>query len=141
MTSDCSSTNRIRLINRALWILVGVGTFFWIGYEDRSTTIPILLGGTLALTLGLHFGQRILTAGSTGTTPFGVYLFLGLIAGLTAMPIAAMSMLVKVSLHGHVPPDFSTAEVLAVLSRTPAWAGAGALAGSAASLWRHIAGE
>ena len=54
------------------------------------------------------------------------------------MPMAALSMLVKVSLHGHVPPDFSTADVLAVIGRTPIWAGAGALMGFAVALFRWV---
>jgi hypothetical protein len=115
--------------------MIGVGGFFWIGYEDRSTLGPILFGGLVTSALSLQVVARFLS-GTTerATGPTFSYLLLGLSAGALAMPLAALSMLVKVSLHGHVPPDFSAAQVLTVLERTPVWSVAGALAGSAAVL-------
>ena len=124
-----------RRISRALWAIIGASIFFWIGYEDRSTFIPILLGGLIAVTLSLNLGHII----STGRlrwpgTSVGIVIA-GLVAGTLAMPLAAILILVKISLHGHIPPDFTLVHVLAVLGRTPVWAGAGTLIGYSLVLW------
>jgi hypothetical protein len=129
----------IRLLRTTLWAAIGVSIFFWIGYEDRTIIAPVLLGGFLALALASQWGQRFLFRRvAWSRRQIADYLLLGLSAGALAMPMAALSMLVKVSLHGHVPPDFSTADVLAVIGRTPIWAGAGALMGFAIALFRRV---
>jgi hypothetical protein len=129
----------IRLLRTTLWAAIGVSIFFWIGYEDRTIIAPVLLGGFLALALASQWGQRFLfRRAAWSRRQIAEYLLLGLSAGALAMPMAALSMLVKVSLHGHVPPDFSTADVLAVIGRTPIWAGAGALMGFAVALFRWV---
>jgi hypothetical protein len=129
----------IHLLRTTLWAAIGVSIFFWIGYEDRTIIAPVLLGGFLALALASQWGQRFLfRRAAWSRRQIAEYLLLGLSAGALAMPMAALSMLVKVSLHGHVPPDFSTADVLAVIGRTPIWAGAGALMGFAVALFRWV---
>ena len=120
---------------RYIWMALGVFIFFWIGYEDRSTFLPVLLGGGIALGLALqlkHSIDRVGVASQAATK----YLLYGLIFGGLAMPLAALSMLVKLSLHAHVPPDFSAAQIQAVLLRSPIWAIAGAMIGLAAGLRR-----
>ena len=129
----------IHLLRTTLWAAIGVSIFFWIGYEDRTIIAPVLLGGFLALALASQWGQRFLFRRvAWSRRQIAEYLLLGLSAGALAMPMAALSMLVKVSLHGHMPPDFSTADVLAVTGRTPIWAGAGALMGFAVALFRWV---
>lgn len=129
----------VRLLRAVLWAAIGVSVFFWIGYEDRTIIAPVMLGGSLALALAFQLGQRFLfRRADLSRRWIAEYLLFGLFAGALAMPMAALSMLVKVSLHGHVPPDFSTAYVLAVLGRTPIWAGAGALMGFAVILFRQV---
>ena len=132
----------VHLLPTALWAAIGVSVFLWIGYEDRTTIAPVLLGGSLALALALQLGRRFLFRSvEYSKKRMAGYLLLGIFAGALAMPIAAISILVKVSLHGHVPPDFSLADVLAVLRRTPIWAGVGALVGLAVVFSRHSGRE
>jgi hypothetical protein len=132
----------VYFLRPTLWAVIGVSVFFWIGYEDRTTIAPILLGGSLALALAFQLGQlSFMGSALYPRRRIAEYLMLGMSAGALAMPIAALSILVKVSLHSHVPPDFSQADVLAVLRRTPIWAGAGALIGFAVALSRRLERE
>lgn len=132
----------VDLLPAVLWIVIGVSVFFWIGYEDRTTVAPVLLGGSLALALAIQVGQRFLMrSAATSRKRIVEYLLLGVFFGALAMPIAVLSILVKVSLHGHVPPDFSLVDTLAVLRRTPIWAGVGGLVGLAAVHSRRSGSE
>lgn len=137
MSLDSEYQLNTRRISRTLWALIGVSLFFWIGYEDRSTFIPVSLGGLIAAALSLYLGRHISTERFSWLREGIVTVLVGLVAGTLAMPLAGLAILVKISLHSHVPPDFSWAQVLAVLGRTPIWAGAGALAGSSLALWRE----
>ena len=127
---------------RGLWIGLGILLFFWIGYEDRNLVLPVLLGGLIAFALALEFGTRFrrLAVENPSAMRWEAIL-IGFLAGTLAMPIAALSMLVKLSLHAHVPTDFSLGQVLAVLGRTPLWAGAGSLVGLATALGQRIWNE
>jgi hypothetical protein len=132
----------VRRISRTLWAVSGLSVVFWIGYEDHSIFIPVLIGGLIATALSLRFWSRaLLVSKGWRHSQTGANLLLGLLAGALVMPLAAVSMLVKVSLHGHVPPDFSAAQVLMVLGRTPIWVGAGALVGLAAERFIRLRGE
>ena len=80
----------VHLLPAALWAVIGVSVFFWIGYEDRTTIAPILLGGSIALALALQLGQRFLNKNVITTRKLiAEYLLLGLFAGVLAMPFAA----------------------------------------------------
>jgi hypothetical protein len=117
-------------------MLTGFLIFIWVGIEDRSSVGPVLVGGMIALSLSTNIGQRlakIQNVRSIGRP--GHYVLTGLVAGALAMPLAALAMLVIVSLHGHVPPDFTAAQVLDVLAHTPVWTMAGSLI-SLGLLWR-----
>ena len=63
-----------------------------------------------------------------------VFLMTGFFAGMLAMPLAAMSMLIKISFHSHVPPDFTAEQILSVLGKIPVWAVAGSLIGISVGL-------
>jgi hypothetical protein len=65
----------------------------------------------------------------------------GAAAGALAGPIEAVLILLKVGLHAHPVPDFSTADVVAVLSRIPIWTAAGGLLGAGAALVERSAWE
>jgi hypothetical protein len=133
--SDMETGHRLQ---RALRAVTGVLIFFWIGYEDRSSAGPILVGSMIASALAANISGRLRTTGMlrSGGRPV-IYTLTGLIAGALAMPLAALAMLVKVSLHSHIPPDFTTARVFDLLARTPIWAGAGILIGLACALARR----
>jgi hypothetical protein len=124
----------IRMKSRVLWTLIGIGVFFWIAHEDCTTTLPVILGGLIALGLALEFEQRFLSGISGWSNRLLAYPLLGLATGALAMPLSVLSMLVKLSLHSHVPPEYSVAQVIAVLGRTWIWSGAGAMVGTALML-------
>lgn len=137
MNSDQKNSSLTNVLQRTFWILIGMSTFIWFGHEDRSTCFPILLGGLISLMLALDLGKKCLQRHAHNPrNRMVIFLLTGASAGLLAMPLAAISMLVKISIHDHTPPDFSLAQLLSALGRTPIWALAGTLIGFALGLWR-----
>ena len=76
---------------------------------------------------GVSYRQSILRGALAGTLS-------GVLVGIIAIFIALM----KVSLHQHMIPDFSSGDILTILNRIPAWAIAGLLIGSSSAMiiWR-----
>ena len=142
----------LRTGQRVAWGLTGLLWFLWLGVEDRTVRGPLIVAaaGCLALGLtGLRRWRQRLVGGSCA--PAAVHPMLGCRldrrmvwlaqttlcgfgAGLLAGPVAAMLMLVKVSLHGHATPDFTGVDLVHVLVRTPAWALSGLCLGAALGL-------
>ncbi len=133
-------SSRLLWLRRLSWLLFGGLWFLWLGLEDRST-LPVFvlasaLGGALYLegwsrwVRKAHGGRRGLRAAA-----------LGLAVGAGIGPLAALFILLKVSLHTHERPDFTLSQVLDTLRRTPAWAVAGLLVGSALGLVTGGAGQ
>ena len=124
---------------QALLAVIGLYVFIWIGLEDRSLILPTILGVLIATAVGLRLWR--LQVGTAIAIPELLrYALVGLISGSLAMPIAALGMLVKVSLHGHVPPDFTPAEVIEVLGRTSLWGLVGLLVSVAYGLGNGLRG-
>ncbi len=140
----------LRTLTRAAWGLTGVLWFLWLGVEDRSADGPVMVAAAACLALGLSTLQRcrgvVRTPGYRrldtvlGHRVDGRIVWLaqcvvcGFGAGLAVGPLAALLMLVKVSLHDHPAPDFTAADLGATLMRTPAWALAGLCLGAALGL-------
>jgi len=142
----------LRSMERAAWALAGLLWFFWLGAEDGSADGPLLVAAAACLALGLTLlrrwrsrrgGADIGAAVAYGLfgrrlDPRAVWLaqssVCGFGSGLAVGPLAALLMLVKVSLHGHPAPDFSGGEIAGVLMRTPAWALAGLCLGASLGL-------
>lgn len=120
---------------RILWGLAGMGWLFWFGYEDRGLSIVVGLSALACTAYGLTLLSgwlrgRELTAGALRQRT----VLAGGIAGLLVAPLAVMMMLVKIAIHSHGIPDFTTADLWAVLTRTPVWGLIGALVGVAGGL-------
>ena len=116
------------------WIAgVGLACFVWLASESRETTWALLLGAALAATLGIPTAARRVAAGPPGARRVAAAGVAGLTLGALVPVLAAGLMLVKVSLHGHLPPDFLPADLIVVLGRIPAWAIGGGLLGVAAA--------
>jgi hypothetical protein len=130
-------SSRKNRLNQALLALIGIYSFFWIGLEDRSLILPTILGILIAIAIGLNLG-RWQAGVMISLPPMARYTLVGLISGSLAMPITVLAMLVKVSLHSHIPPDFTAIEVLEVLERTAVWSLAGLLFGLAFGLWSRL---
>ncbi len=113
----------------------GVSWFFWFTYEDRGLVAVMLVASAFAAGIGLTalarwLGDRVL---SQSAWLVGASLA-GLAGGASVGVVAVLLMLVKVSLHDHPVPDFTQADLGAVLGRTPVWAISGALVGGALGL-------
>ncbi len=115
---------------RLAWIAFGLLWFFWLGYEDRSTLTVMLVAAALAGVLVLEGWARwVRSAGGRRKLARAVVLGAGI--GAAVGPLTALLMLLKLSLHAHPIPDFSSQQVWLALKVTPIWALAGALAGAA----------
>jgi len=122
---------------RQLLLLAGLGSLWWMRWEDQDASAAALLGllGASALALLWLGAQPLLYrlgACSRAT-------LLGILAGVGAAPLSAVLMLFKNAWHGHLFPDYPLGMVLALLERAPAWALAGALAGLALGLLAELA--
>lgn len=135
--------NQLRGLTRAAWAAVGLGWFFWLGFEDSSAGTVVLLAGLVCLAAGITLIARK-RALDFSTVQHAGALRAVLAAGLLGAavgPVAALLMVVKTGLHGHIPPDFSLQDVLNMLQRIPVWAMAGGLLGLAWWLGVKVAGS
>ena len=115
--------------------LFGLAFFFWIGAEDATLVAVTLLGAALPALLLAHFLTR--RFGGAPLRARKAYLLLtagGLLAGCAAPLTISIFMALKVSLHSHAYPDYPPEVVFDVMSRTPVWALAGLLCGTALAL-------
>lgn len=116
---------------RALLSAYGLLVFVWLSPEDQHVWPPVLLGAGAGLLLALRVVPRPLEAPGWAIALFGALLGAG-------TSVAAVGlMFFKNALHAHVFLDFPPALLLALLSRAPGWALAGALAGCGAALLRR----
>jgi hypothetical protein len=102
----------------------------WLGMEDSSLLLPVLLGGVLATILGLlaaleHYGGQAVPSGRF----LGGSILFGGVIGASAAIVTILLMVIKTSLHGHPYPDYPLPVLLVVLARLPAWGLAGMLTG------------
>jgi len=119
---------RYRRLSRAAWILTGLLGLAWIGVEDRGLTAVITLAWMIALSSLLTVRARR-----------GSWVLQGAAAGVLVAPIAAVLILLKVGLHAHPLPDFSSNQVASLLARMPVWAAAGGILGAGAALIERAA--
>lgn len=117
------SKGRLRL----LWAAAGVAWLIWLGWEDRSTTPVLILAVLIAAAIGSTWLER--WRRPTAAHPGWRWAAAGALMGGAVPLLATVLILVKVSLHGHNPSDFSQADIGQVLRRIPVWALAGLLAG------------
>jgi hypothetical protein len=123
------TTRQIRL----LAILLGIILLAWVTLEDQSVTLVLLFAAvicTLAAADWLASSSRL----STGKG-WIAYPLAGLVSGFATAPIALLLMAIKTGLHGHTVPDYTPAQMSAVLTSFPIWAGAGAIIGLGAGIW------
>jgi hypothetical protein len=112
---------------RLAWLVTGLMWFVWLGVEDRSVIVVLLLGTAISFSAALTgldrwgSGRRLSEAQWwTRWIAFG----LSVAAGIG--PLALLLMTVKVSLHSHGLPDFNLGHVEQLLRLWPVW-GLGAL--------------
>ena len=127
-----TSPKRLPLIT----LLYGVSAFFWLSIEDTGWLV-IVFGIGLALLVIAHGLFRL---GGMGDRRLPAWMWLPVAAGIGALTgvssIAAtlLLMLIKISLHGHLYPDYTFPLMSGLAARLPAWTLAGLLIGLAAGL-------
>lgn len=110
-------TSRDRLVRLAFPLSLAA-SLAWLTVEEKSR-----LG---ALVFALPWAGLIAARIRLGIRgEFGEMLARGALAGALAGPLAGLLMLLKISLHSHVQPDYALSDVIAVL----AWAPIGAVLG------------
>ena len=117
---------RLRLMTMAYGLLL----FVWLTPEDNAVWPVALLGVGLALLTMVWMVRRRLggSAFPARYVPIGAAVMGGSV-GLGAALAAGGFMFFKNALHAHVFWDFPPEMVVAMLTRAPAWALAGGLAG------------
>jgi len=116
-------------------ILLGIAILLWIPFEDNGTTWVRLFGVLICILASLAAGARI---PAKMRQQWFTWPLAGLIAGLLVTPAVFLLMAFKSGMHGHANPDFTPAQVSAVLNTWPIWALAGLLAGLAAATWQRV---
>ncbi len=129
------ATLRAHRILRLAVILLGVVILLWLSFEDQDERRAILLAALLstlgAVATGMHFSGWLR----------GYWLvILGAVFGFLVPLLAVLLMVIKTGLHGHGVPDFTLAQITAVLRLIPVWSGVGVLVGGAAALFEYIRG-
>ncbi|MBP6789247.1 MAG: hypothetical protein KA170_16775 [Candidatus Promineofilum sp.] len=118
---------------RAATLLWGVYALVWLALEGDVGRDGLLAGWGLAL-LALWVAVRLLGGRELGP---GRVAALGAAAGLgwgaALGPAVLLLMAVKTGLHAH-GPEYSAAQIAAVVGQWPFWAGAGVLAGAGVGL-------
>ncbi len=109
--------------------------FLWIGYEDRGLTAVLVVGASLSLAIGVSLMARWIGGREMPALRWiAVAAGAGLVVGASVTWIAALLILMKTSLHTHPYLDFSPTDLRLLIERTPIWALAGLLIGSAFGL-------
>jgi hypothetical protein len=131
MTSDFRHGRRS---SRIAALVTGAGILIWLSFEDRDDRSALFFALLICSLAGVFLFQRV---SSGAAPPFLVFLLVGGVCGL-AVPIAAVLLMVlKTGLHSHTAPDYTLADLLSVLLRTPLWAAVGLLSGLSAGLWQN----
>jgi len=120
------------LLRRVAWGLAGLLMFFWIAYEDQGLTALSFVAAAIAFASGLTVLNRWVGGVKLLRRKWLLHTAgVGLIAGAAVGPLTALLILVKLGLHAHPDADFGPDQFIMALSRTPYWAGLGALIGLA----------
>ncbi|HLC05203.1 MAG TPA: hypothetical protein VJK02_19385 [Anaerolineales bacterium] len=125
----------LRWVVRYAWMIAAPTAFFWIAYEDRSPStvmgLSAIVCAAFAVTAIARWRGGILAERRRWLLEtMGV----GLATGALVAPVAVVLILVKISLHSHGTPDFTTSDIAQVMNRLPVWALAGVLCGEALGL-------
>lgn len=123
---------------RGAAVLLGVAVLVWLTLEDRGARSAERLALLFAaLTCALIAVRLSLAWGLWSAPPRLLALpLLSAAAGLAVVPLALVFMALKTGLHAHPTPDYTPEQIVWVVSRAPAWALAGLLAGCSLVLLR-----
>ncbi len=121
-------------VDRLLWAIVGLVWFLWLGYEDRTLGIVMVVACLLAVRFLMTAWLRWVAGAESWGERAGRSAALGALLGASVPALAALLIMMKVSLHSHPEPDFNLMDIRALLIRTPVWALVGLLVGASLGL-------
>jgi hypothetical protein len=118
---------------RLLAIFLGIILLAWVSLEDQSVTWALLFASAICILAVVEW----LASSRRLSTGYGwlAYPLAGLVGGAATAPTALLLMAIKTGVHGHVVPDYTPAQMGAVLTSFPIWVGAGTLIGLGAGIW------
>lgn len=126
---------RGRWLRRSILAISGIAWFIWLGVEDQSVYYVLALAVLAALDALFILPIGDWVSDDSGNTRPLLVVLIGLAIGACVPVVAALLMLVKVSLHSHSQPDFSLEQVLAILQTMPVWALAAGLLAAGWLIW------
>jgi hypothetical protein len=115
-------------------LFIGALLLIWLPFEDSNEQLATAFAAAICAGLAARLAVRW---NSPEPASLRNYIFLGTLAGLLVAPLTFLLMAIKTGLHGHLAPDFTGAQVIAVFLRTPVWALGGLLIGLGVGLWRR----
>lgn len=125
----------LRWVVRAAWAVAAPAWAVWIAYEDRSLSAVMGLSAIVCAAFAVTAIARWRGGKLTERRRWLLEsLGIGLVTGAMVAPGAAVLILMKISLHSHATPDFTSSDIAEVMSRLPVWALAGVLGGEALGL-------
>jgi hypothetical protein len=131
----------VKWIARAAVAGLALGGFLWLVSESTDRAAVLLLAAGLVMAAGIRRATQHTASAPQGARRAAAASTAGFaLAGLVPV-VAAALMVVKVALHSHGQPDFTTADVVGVVARVPSWAVGGALLGAAVGLFSSWMGH
>ena len=124
-------------VRRIIWGIAGIVSLFWLGYEDRNLTFPIVAATLIAFALGFELQVKWTQRKAIRSTVWLLRsILIGVFAGAIVSPIIVVLVLVKTILPPHPTTDFELIGMKFLLSQSLTWIAAGALFGAAAGFLR-----
>jgi hypothetical protein len=125
----------LRWAVRSTWVVTALVWFVWLAYEDRSLGTVIGLSAVICIAFALSAVSRWRGGKAAERRRWLLEsMGIGLLTGALVAPVAVLLILIKISLHSHGTPDFTTSDIAQVMNRLPVWSLAGTLCGEALGL-------
>lgn len=125
----------LKWVVRSAWVVAAPAWFLWLAYEDRNLSTVIGMSAVICAAFGLTWFSKWRGGKLAGRRRWLLEsMGIGLLAGTLVAPVAVLLILLKISLHSHGTPDFTTSDIAEVMNRLPVWALAGILCGEALGL-------
>lgn len=117
-------------------VLCSALIFLWSGPEDTRIGSAVALGVWSAVSIGTIWASRYSRSTHFGWRAAALWVTFGAAVGAGAALCTVAVMLFKDIRHAHPFPDYPPGLLMAMITRTPAWAAAGALFAVAIALVR-----
>lgn len=118
---------------RLTGLLLGFGILVWLPVEDQSELGVLIFSAALCTWIAARF---LINPAPNDKQLILRHIFVGSGAGLVLAPLSILLMAIKSGIHGHGTPDFTVAQMGAVLMRTPYFVLTGLLLGLGSGILR-----